>query len=135
MSDNEQYKAYASELRSIVVKSNDLFEKQLNYISAGALGLSMLLIEKIIPNISESKYKLLLYLSWILLTGTLVSNLISHIYTSSRHSKTISEIEEGNYNNTAANIRNKRIGNWNLFSVILLLLGLLTLIFFVIKNL
>lgn len=135
MNDIERYKAYADELRSIVLKSNDLFEKQLNYISAGALGLSMLLIEKIIPNVSESKYKLLLYASWVLLAGTLVSNLISHIYTAFSHSKTITEIEEDKYNYRAARTRNKRIRNWNLFSIILLLLGLLTLILFVIKNL
>lgn len=35
MNESERYKAYADELRSIVVKSKDLFEKQLNYISVG----------------------------------------------------------------------------------------------------
>lgn len=135
MSDNERYKAYAGELRSIVVKSNDLFEKQLNYISAGALGLSMLLIEKIIPQVSASSCKWLLYVSWILLAGTLISNLVSHIYTANSHSKTITEIEEDRYNYASARRRNGIIRNWNVVSVSLLLLGLFSLILFVINNL
>lgn len=126
---------YSGELKSLILKSHEYFEKQLTYISAGALGLSMLISEKIIKDLSLAKCKWMLFLTWILLGLTLVSNLISHLYTSKLHNKTLNEINEGKYDYLKAVYRNKCINAWNLFSVALLLIAVVFQILFLIKNL
>lgn len=126
---------FAVELKSLILKSNEYFEKQLTYISAGALGLSMLISEKIIKDLSVTKCKWMLFFTWILLGLTLVSNLISHLYTSKLHNKTLEEINEKKYDYGKAVYRNKCINVWNFFSVALLLIGLVFQILFLIKNL
>lgn len=130
----DSIKEYGKELRSLIDKSNESFEKQLNYISAGSLGLSMVIVEKVVKDLSTTKCNSVLILSWIFLGLTLISNLISHVYTSRVHGKTYSEISENKYNYLLAVKRNKFIGNWNFISIILLLLGLIFQILFLTLN-
>ena len=125
---------YAKELRVLIDKSNDAFEKQLNYISASALGLSMLFVEKVVKDLNTTKCNSLLILSWIFLGATLISNLISHVYTSKMHGKTLKEINDNVYNYKKAVTRNNRIGNWNLVSIAFLLIGLAIQIIFITIN-
>jgi len=94
----EILKIYADELRTLIDKSNDSFEKQLNYISAGSLGISMIVVEKIVKDLTKTNHNNLLILSWCFLGLTLVSNLLSHVYTSWVHGKTLSEINSEKYN-------------------------------------
>ncbi len=131
---DENLQNYQNELKTLLVKSNDSFEKQLNYISAGSIGVSMLVVEKIIKDVALSSCKCLLIISWIFFTLTLLSNLISHIYTFTVHSNTIAEIINENYDYELATKRNNRIKIWNLISVVLLILGVTSLIFFISKN-
>ena len=131
---DETLKKYHDELRTLIDKSNDSFEKQLNYISAGALGLSMVIIEKIVKDLSHTEFNSILILSWTFLGLTLISNLISHVYSSKVHSKTFKEIGEDKYDYLNAIKRNNRIGNWNLISIAFLLLGLILQILFITLN-
>ncbi len=55
--------AYRLELKETFHKSQDIFEKQLSYISAGALGLSVGFIKHIVNPIKDSSHK------WMLLSG------------------------------------------------------------------
>lgn len=131
----DSLKNYKTELLSLLEKSNDNFEKQLNYISAGAIGISIIVAEKLVKDLSISTCKFSIILSWVLLTLTLISNLVSHIYTFSVHSKTIEEIDSEQYNYNQAKQRNDTIKKWNIASAIMLILGIIFFIIFISLNL
>lgn len=131
---DESLKEYQAELKLLIQKSHDSFEKQINYISAGALGISMLFIEKVVKDISSSKCNSILIFSWSFFALTLLSNLLSHIYTSNSHDKTLSEIYSEAYDDKKAGSRNSNIKIWNIISIILLLLGIIFQIIFISLN-
>lgn len=135
--DDAAFKAglrkYCDDLLSILNKSNEHFEKQISYISAGSLGLSFLLIEKVLGDIWATKDKWLLITGWSLLALTLISNLISHQLAMSFHYKSIGEIEgylcgENEYNEIKIALRNRKIKAVNVFSIIFLSLGIVSII-------
>jgi hypothetical protein len=126
---------YKRELLTLLEKSSDNFEKQLNYISAGAIGVSMIVVEKVVKDLSNSYCKILLTFAWVFFTLTLLSNLVSHIYTFSVHSKTIDEINSEQYDYTLAKRRNDSVKVWNIISAVLLILGIFLLIIYVSLNL
>jgi len=130
----EDILSYRNELLKIYEKSTDLFEKQLSYISGGALGLTYILIEKIFPDISKTHFKGVLILSWILLGLTLFINLISHIYAMKAHSATIDEINRNSYDYSKASIRNKKLFMYNYASIALLFGGILLFILYTSVN-
>ena len=130
----ESLKDYCDELKLLIQKSHDSFEKQINYISAGALGISMLFVEKVVKDITITKCNSLLILSWVFFTLTLVSNLLSHIYTSNIHDKTLSEIYSENYDDKKAASRNRNIKRWNIISIGCLFLGITFQIIFISIN-
>ncbi len=76
MSDDEN--------RNIKNKSEDDFEKNIVYLSVGALSLSLLLIEKIIPINDKTVGLYLLFIGWISLGSALLINLISHRISASQ---------------------------------------------------
>ncbi|MBS1521578.1 MAG: hypothetical protein JST50_11310 [Bacteroidetes bacterium] len=126
---------YKIELLKVYEKSQDSFEKQLSYISAGGLGLSMIFIEKIVKNVGLSNCKWLLALSWILLGSTLVINLISHSVSAKSTYKTLTDIEENNFDIEKVKRRIRSINILNNCSIFTLLMGILLLIVFVTINL
>src|ERR1700731_2499004 len=91
-------KEYKTDLIKVLEKSQDNFEKQLSYISAGGLGLSMIFIDKIVKNVSHADFKWLLAGCWFFLGCTLVVNLISHLVSARYVYKNIDEIENDKYN-------------------------------------
>ena len=131
---DKQIKEYEKELRTLIDKSNEYFEKQLSYISAGALGLSMIIVEKLVKDLGGAKCKWILFLSWSLLALSLISNLVSHVFTSSKHNKTLKEIVNDEYDYTKAKKRNGEIIVWNIFSIIFLLSGIVFQIIFLTYN-
>ena len=131
---DETLKNYSDELKLLIQKSHDSFEKQINYISAGALGISMLFVEKVVKDITLTKCNCLLILSWAFFALTLVSNLLSHIYTSNIHGKTLSEIYLETYDDKKATTRNNHIKFWNLISISFLFLGIIFQIIFISLN-
>jgi hypothetical protein len=130
---DEMLSNYKKELLTLLEKSSDNFERQLNYISAGAIGISMIFIEKIV-DITYSNCKVILILSWVFFILTLVGNLVSHIYTFSVHSKTIEQIDNEQYDYVEAKKRNDNIKMWNIVSAIILILGIVSLVSYVSIN-
>jgi len=74
------------DLLRIKEKSEDDYEKNIIYIAAGTLVLSLTFLEKIV-NLSESSAVWFLITSWILLSITLLGNLISHQLSAYYHEK------------------------------------------------
>lgn len=95
-----EVKAFGLELKGLFQKSQDNFEKQLSYISAGALALSVGFIKDIVHPIKYSSYKWMLLSGWGLLIFTLLLNLVSHIIAARNARKGAKETEdiENTYN-------------------------------------
>jgi len=117
-------------------KSDDDFEKYITFIASGSLGLTLTFIGKISP-LKESIGIWIIVIGWFLLASTLFINLLSH-YLSSRYSeKTIQDIDDDlSYENLIIGIskRNKIISNLNLWSIILLGLGISFVLIFTTVN-
>jgi len=128
--------SFEQEMVTIFSKSQDSFEKQLSFISSGALVLSVGFMKDIIPNaISESKCKTLLGIGWILLIATLLLNLISHMVAARYANKTISEIRKKKYKRKRIINRNKRIIKINWASIGTMIAGIILITTYIIKNL
>jgi hypothetical protein len=135
MSDDvDQLAEFKSDLRKAMDKSQESFEKQLSFISAGALGLSMVFIEKIVRDVMHSLCRPLLIMSWLFLAATFILNLISHIVAIKLHYKTIADINLKKYDQEKASSRVNTISWMNLVSVLFLLVGVALLIIFVTIN-
>lgn len=77
MAEGEK-KAEREVIQDIIANSEAEFEKKITYISAGALLLSLTLLEKII-SLENSTYLGLIIAGWIILVLTLIINLVSHL--------------------------------------------------------
>lgn len=126
--------AYRDELNIVFHKGQDSFEKQLSFISAGALTLSVGFIKDIVKNFDHSSYKGLLGWGWGALVITLLVNLISHLIASSNANKAIKEINESDYEPDRIESRNKKIVYINRVSVFILVIGIGLIISFIIIN-
>ena len=122
-------------LLKIKEKSDDDFEKNITYISAGALGLSMTFIEKIV-DIHKGSFLYFLFIAWGLLTLTLLVNLLSHYLSSYYHDKSAQELdkEDPEIDNNIDK-RNSIMRKINIGTVISLILGIIFLILFTSINL
>jgi hypothetical protein len=121
-------------LERIREKTEDDFEKNITYISAGALALSLTFLDKIVP-IKGSEYSFLVITSWALLILTLLSNLLSHQYSSYIIDKTIDDVDANSDNkikNWERRIRKMRI--WNIGNSLSLILGITLFVIFVSIN-
>jgi hypothetical protein len=132
-SDSEE-KSDRDILQRIKEKSEDDFEKNITYISAGALAISLTFLEKIIP-VKESTQTYLVIVSWALLVLTLLSNLLSHQYSSYIIDKTINDVD----NKAKKSIKNwerrtKKIRIWNILNVIGVMIGIGLFVIFVSIN-
>lgn len=126
---------YREELIELLHKSQDNFEKQLSYISAGSLALSIGFIKDIVKDIANANDRYLLNVGWILLATTLLINCVSHIRAADLHNRTIRDINELNYDSGTVRRRYKEVSFVNWASVTTMMLGLVSIIVFVTKNL
>src|SRR5687768_5136591 len=101
---------YKLELITLLHKSQDAFEKQLSFISAGSLALSIGFIKDIVKNIGEADCRWLLVIGWILLACTLLINCISHLRAADLHNKTIEDINADRYDDKVITDRYKEVG-------------------------
>lgn len=131
---DKQLELFKADLKKTLEKSQDSFEKQLSYISAGAFGVTMAFIDKIVGKLSLSTGKYLIILGWLFLGCTFIINLISHIVASKYHFKTIEDIDSGKFDSLKATRRIKRINTINFASVVTLMIGILFIIIFIGKN-
>jgi hypothetical protein len=113
-------------------ESQSDFEKNLVYLSAGALALSIGFIEKIIK-IQDASGRCLLIASWGLLASTLLLNLASHLISVRNSTKAREEMDKGTkYEILVERIscRNKIMRTLNWITYALFALGvILTVIF------
>lgn len=121
-------------LQRIKEKSEDDFEKNITYISAGALAISLTFLEKIVP-IKESVQTYLVIASWTFLVVTLLSNLLSHQYSSYIIDKTIDDVDDKSEDSIKNwERRTKKIRNWNIANVCGVIIGIGLFIIFVSIN-
>jgi hypothetical protein len=126
---------YRKELIELLHKSQDAFEKQLSYIGAGALALSIGFIKDVVKDIKIADARWMLALGWVLLGCTLLVNLISHIVAADKHNKTIGETYyPESWDRTRVQKRYKSTHALNWISVATLILGIFSIIVFVILN-
>ena len=119
-------------IQDIITKSEDEFEKKITYISAGALLLSVTLLEKVIQ-LEDSNINWVLYFGWATLTLTLFINLISHLISKIYLRKNIDEIDDNTeYSKRLKNHKNRLflIESINWVTVSLLFLGIIALVTF-----
>jgi len=133
--DKKYIEKFREELISLLHKSQDSFEKQLSYISAGSLALSIGFIKDVVKNITTAYCRGLLITGWILLGLTLLLNCISHIRAADLHNRTIKEINHDQYDNIKIARRYKEVSRLNWFTVGTMVLGILLIIIFVSINL
>lgn len=131
---NNSIKDFRKNNEENLQKSQDDFEKQLSFISAGALGVSMFLIEKIIKDLTLSHFKWMIITSWSFLGFTLIINLVSHFMVIKFNYKNIEEIDTNKYDQQKAVKRNGIIKRINLFTLTTLILGIIFLILFISIN-
>ena len=117
-------------------KSQDDFEKYINIIASGGLGITIAFFDKIVQ-IDKTVYIWMIVFGWLLLAITLLVNLFSHYKSVQYMELTISEINDEKYEDIFTNVekRNKIINRYNLISLTSLIIGVLTIIFFVTINL
>jgi hypothetical protein len=134
--DKQEWIAYRKLILIEKSKSDDDFEKYITFIASGSLALTLTFIDKISP-LKQSTGIWIIVLGWFLLAATLFINLLSH-YLSSRYSeKTIQDIDDDLcYEDVVIGItkRNKIISNLNLWSIILLGLGISFVLIFTTVN-
>jgi len=119
--------SFREELITIFYESQESFEKQLSFITAGALGLSVGFIKDIVNPFKASGYKGLLGWGWGLLVLTLLLNCISHLLAARYSNSAIKEINENKYDPEKINKRNIKILfiNWGTVGIMILGIGLI----------
>jgi membrane protein insertase Oxa1/YidC/SpoIIIJ len=125
---------FRDELLTLYHKSQETFEKQLSFISAGALGLSLAFIKDIVPSLSTARYKGLLGWGWAFLILTLLLNCVSHLLSAKYANQAIKEINENDYEPDRIAKRNKKIIDINWFTMATMIVGITLIILFITIN-
>ena len=119
---------YLSVLYEAYFESSKQFDKQILFISTGALAVSFSFIRDIV-DLDESGCNLILLLSWILFTIVILLSLISHYFSKQALNNKIEEIDS---NKTQSSVSlNKTVKCINILMIIKLFLGLILLITFI----
>jgi hypothetical protein len=112
---------YRASLEHAISGSEDDFEKNLVYLSAGSLILSIGFIEKIVP-MNNAHCTGFLIISWCLITLTLLLNLASYLISAGNSTKAREDLDnniEPSLRYEKVKSRNKGIRqiNWTSFSL------------------
>lgn len=131
-----QVKEFGMELKELFHKSQDTFEKQLSFISAGALALSVGFIKDIVHPIKTSTNKWMLLLGWGLLILTLLLNLVSHLLAGQFAKKGARETQdiENTYDPQKINQRARRMELLNWITVAFLAGGIIFIVLYITLN-
>jgi len=149
--ENTKYQVYLDERKSLFnasLEQSRLFDKAILTLAAGALGLSLTFIHEIVPEGCEPKNIYSLIVSWIFLTLSILSTVVSFLtsYKTCIRQIEIMEIKyfpgEGNKKNEKLkdNKNNsncyRRITKWlNIFSILCFIAGIFFLAKFSVQNL
>lgn len=135
-SEINEWKEFRKDVYENKSKSEDDFEKYITLIASGALGLSLTLIDKIVP-IESATYKCILITGWVFFSLTLLSSLLSHFFSKRFSEKTINEVDKDvDYDTIVKNIesRNSVIEGFNIFSIFTIVMGIFSIVLFVSIN-
>jgi hypothetical protein len=124
-------------IEDAINESQSDFEKNLVYLSAGALVLSMGFLEKII-SFDKASNKWIVIVSWGILASTLLLNLASHLISVGNSTKAREEMDMGmEYNKLIERIscRNKLMRTINWISYVLFAFGVISVVVFCAINL
>ncbi|MEN8123088.1 MAG: hypothetical protein ABFS35_22305 [Bacteroidota bacterium] len=127
----ESVKTYYEQLSKAFFESSVQFDKQILFISSGALGLSFTFIKDIV-DLESAIYKWLLIISWVLFVIIIFFSLLTH-YISIQAINTRIENIETNTDRKSKNL-NFIVKTINRLMIFLIALGLLSLILFVFVN-
>ena len=119
-------------IEDAINESQSDFEKNLVYLSAGALVLSIGFIEKII-SFDKASNKWIVVVSWGILASTLLLNLASHLISVGNSTKAREEMDMGmEYNKLIERIscRNKLMRTINWISYVLFAFGVILVVVF-----
>ena len=135
MNDEKKKDLVLDEYNKTINDSFVDFEKQLTFIASGALGISVIFIEKIV-DLEHSVCNSFLILGWVFFGLSLVLNMSSHLLTILFCSKSAQEYVKGDSShNDKVEKRNKTTMIINLITAFFLLLGLSGIIIFLSINL
>ena len=126
---------YREELLEILHKSQEAFEKQLSYISAGCLVLSIGYVKDIVKDIENAEYRAFLMVGWVFMILTLLMNLVSHLIAVRYYRLAISEINNFTFENKRSIKRFDTITILNWACLVFLVLGILAIVIFINQNL
>jgi anaerobic C4-dicarboxylate transporter len=130
MSEDKDYRV---SLEHAISGSEDDFEKNLVYLSAGSLVLSIGFIEKIVP-MDNAKYTGFLIVSWCLIALTLLLNLASYLISADNGTKAREDLDNDVLDDKAryekVKSRNKTIRKVNWTSYTLFSLGIISMIIY-----
>lgn len=129
----ESFKEIVKENRS---KSQDDFEKYINLMASGALGLTIAYFDKIVE-IKTAIYIWVIILGWVLLISSLISNLVSHQKSIKYSDKILENLNNNDKENATTNNykQNKIIECLNSLSVWFLIFGIIAIFTFLTLNL
>lgn len=136
-----KYQTYINERSSLISaerESSQYFDKAILTLAAGALGLSLTFIDKIVPHPNPSTLCLLI-IAWIFFCASVLSTLISFITSQFACRKQINILEKEFFGNNSdkkdeCNILGGVTAFLNIASISLFVLGVIFLIFFSAKN-
>jgi hypothetical protein len=121
-------------MMDIKEKSEDDFEKNITYISAGTLVLSLTFLDKVV-HVQDSSYIGALMWAWIFLVGTLLINLASHQLSSWFADLAYVEIIKGDERHVQKlNRRNWIMRGINILTIATLICGISLLTYFATKT-
>jgi hypothetical protein len=130
MSENNDYRV---SLEYAISGSEDDFEKNLVYLSAGSLVLSIGFIEKIVP-MDNAKCIGFLIVSWCLIALTLLLNLASYLISADNGTEAREDLDnrvlDDKERYEKVKSRNKTIRNVNWSSYTLFSLGIISMIIY-----
>ena len=130
----EHVRKLNEEFANLLTRSQDIFEKQLSYISAGALGLSVGFIKDIV-DIKHSSYKWMVVVGWGLLIFTLLLNLHSHLIAVGNAKKGKLETENLDlFDDKKINTRTKKMERINTITVWTLTGGIFIIVLYITIN-
>jgi ABC-type phosphate transport system permease subunit len=135
MEQNVALIKYKEELVDLHKKSQETFEQQLSYISAGCLALSIGFLKDFVKDIAHAHTRFFLMIGWILMIITLLMNLVSHLLSTGFYEKSISELNNQRFDSNKSDRRFKIVTILNWFCVGSLIVGILFIVVFVYNNL
>ncbi|MFW5895457.1 MAG: hypothetical protein ACOCT9_01805 [archaeon] len=123
---------YLDKLYQTFSYSISKFDRNVLFISSGALGLSVTIIDSIL-NLDLAVYKFFLFFAWYLLAFTILLSLYSHMVSYQLTSKII-QVTGQDKEEELRDKYNRRLSNINKLMLITLIMGIISFLLFINLN-